>query len=192
MTHARLLPEDESSFGQMGPPSTPVPSTWFLTTSTAYSAPELAGLLHPAANHEVRCVSLRPDPSRSSVHGPTFSHRRYPSKSSPPPIAVPHRCGLLPSCRCHPFASALSRASRCQVAYFIAARPDHSTSRPYSTGGVRCSHRTLPFGAARSFHGLYSLRGSRPSVPSRLIPGRWPEGFAPAVPVARLPRLKPL
>jgi len=34
-----------------------VPSVWFCTTSTASSAWRFAGLLHPAAGHEVRCVS---------------------------------------------------------------------------------------------------------------------------------------
>jgi hypothetical protein len=43
-------------------PSVPVPPLWFLTTSAAFSAPVLAGLLHPAADHGVRRVSPAPTP----------------------------------------------------------------------------------------------------------------------------------
>lgn len=40
-------------------PRSPVPSSWFLTTSTASSAPRVAGLLHPAADPGVHRVSAR-------------------------------------------------------------------------------------------------------------------------------------
>lgn len=45
---------------------TPVPSTWSLTTSTAFSAPGPAGLLHPASGPEVHRVShpARPSPPK--------------------------------------------------------------------------------------------------------------------------------
>jgi len=81
----------------------PVPSLWFLTTSTASSARRLAGLLHPATDHEVRRVSCSCRPDTAGEGGlvrsrdPRGAHRTprrmIPSDSrsaSPRP---------LPSCR---------------------------------------------------------------------------------------------
>jgi hypothetical protein len=51
-------------------PQRPVPSTWFLTTSTAFSAPRGPGLLRPGTGHGVRCVSRPPsDGNRSFQAG---------------------------------------------------------------------------------------------------------------------------
>jgi hypothetical protein len=57
---ARPLPDEK----QASQPSAPgcqsrslVPSSWFRTTSTAFSARRLEGLLHPSADHGVRLVS---------------------------------------------------------------------------------------------------------------------------------------
>jgi hypothetical protein len=48
----------------------PVPSSWFLTTSTVFSARRLAGLLHPAADPGVHPVSPRvPSSSFASTSG---------------------------------------------------------------------------------------------------------------------------
>lgn len=59
-------------------PRSLVPSSWFLTTSTASSAVSSAGLLHPAANPGVHRVVTRDA-------GP------YPSKNSSPTAAPRHR-----------------------------------------------------------------------------------------------------
>ena len=59
-------------------PRSLVPSSWFLTTSTASSAVSSAGLLHPAANPGVHRVVTR-------GAGP------YPSKNSSPTAAPRHR-----------------------------------------------------------------------------------------------------
>lgn len=60
----------------------PVPSSWFLTTSTAFSATRLAGLLHPAANPGVRPVSpLHPPSPFDDVGLPRFP-------GTPPPLGV--------------------------------------------------------------------------------------------------------
>jgi hypothetical protein len=83
----------------------------------------------------------------------------YPSKSSPPTVAVPHHCGLLPSCRCHRPPDTLQRVLVSEVTHLSDLQTSHSTSGLYSTVGVRCDHPLLPAVAARSFHGLYSLRG---------------------------------
>ena len=51
-------------------PQRPVPSSWFLTTSTAFSAPRGPGLLRPGTGHGVRCVSRPPsDGNRSFQAG---------------------------------------------------------------------------------------------------------------------------
>jgi hypothetical protein len=51
-------------------PQRPVPSTWFLTTSTVFSAPRGPGLLRPGTGHGVRCVSRPPsDGNRSFQAG---------------------------------------------------------------------------------------------------------------------------
>jgi len=56
----------------------PVPTTWYLTTSPVFSALRLAGLLHPAADPGVRRVSTRlAEASRDSPR------RDHPSKDDP-------------------------------------------------------------------------------------------------------------
>lgn len=47
---SRPLPGAEAPFGPTVPPAGLVPPSWFLTTMTAYSAQEVAGLLHPATD----------------------------------------------------------------------------------------------------------------------------------------------
>ena len=68
----------------------PVPSSWFRTTSTAFSARRLAGLLHPAADPGVRLVSCPAE----TAHSP----RRYlPSKNvTHPPSALRSPGALAP------------------------------------------------------------------------------------------------
>lgn len=57
-------------------PADPVPSSWSLTTSTVCSALGAAGLLHPALDHGVRCVSSLPPAL------PPVSFRSRPSSCS--------------------------------------------------------------------------------------------------------------
>jgi hypothetical protein len=89
--------------------SSRVPSSWFRTTSTVYSARRTAGLLHPAAGPGVRRVSRNPLPqSRRPTRRPSektgvrkaSSPRRdlYPSKSSPrpQPYRVTTACASVP------------------------------------------------------------------------------------------------
>jgi len=71
-----------------------VPPSWFLTTSTVFSAPRGPGLLHPGTGHGVRCVSRPPSdgcvkhprraagqpPSRRRGNRPGSSQRNNPSK----------------------------------------------------------------------------------------------------------------
>ena len=60
-----------------------VPPTCFLSISTAYSSPWLAGLFHPENNHGVRYVSER-SPRRKRRRLPSFPQRgSYPPKNSP-------------------------------------------------------------------------------------------------------------
>jgi hypothetical protein len=63
------------------------PLSWFLSTTTVYSTNKFAGLLHPAADHEVRRVSPHSLPKTScEILGPKLSSPQrfsYPSKNSP-------------------------------------------------------------------------------------------------------------
>jgi len=82
--------------------STPVPPTWSLTTSTACSAPEPAGLLRPASDLGVHCVSYLPSRASEEAVGTGFGLPRsavIPFKGFPSSAAVPHHCGrCLPAC----------------------------------------------------------------------------------------------
>jgi len=82
---ARPLPDGK----QASHPSAPrcqsrshVPSSWFCTTSTAYSARRLKGLLHPSADHGVRLVSC------ATARRPAHSPRRIPPLEELPRPAV--------------------------------------------------------------------------------------------------------
>ena len=93
MTDARPLPGDESPIGTTLPGVAHVPPAWFLTTSTAFSAHRLAGLLHPAAGPGVRRVSGRSPPrdGRTLRRVPLVDSRA----TSPWPCAslpLPARC----------------------------------------------------------------------------------------------------
>jgi hypothetical protein len=91
-----------ASFGLSGPPSRHVPPSWFLTTSTVSSATEVAGLLHPAADHGVRRVSRirgRRTASRETVGREALPATRFiPLEESPSSAAVPcHHGRCLPA-----------------------------------------------------------------------------------------------
>jgi hypothetical protein len=95
-----ILPSAHASHGM-----SPVPSSWFLTTATAFSACQLAGLLHPATDPGVRPVSpLYP----SSPFADDVGHSRFPGTHTTPRSAPPIRsrsavtCALLPPRRCPP------------------------------------------------------------------------------------------
>jgi hypothetical protein len=88
MTDARPLPGDESPIGTTLPGVAHVPPAWFLTTSTAFSAHRLAGLLHPAAGPGVRRVSGRSPPRDGE-----------PFEGFPSSTAVPRHRGRMPPCR---------------------------------------------------------------------------------------------
>jgi hypothetical protein len=93
------------AFGSRVPAPTPVPPSWFLTTSTVSSATGLAGLLRPATGHEVRRVvtrdvvhTLRRVPlvsSRTASLQPLPPRRSYRPRGFAPlanPLSLPHRC----------------------------------------------------------------------------------------------------
>jgi hypothetical protein len=83
-----------SRFGQRGATlASPVPPSWFRTTSAVSSAPGFAGLLHPAADPGVRCVSRTAPGDHRSGSGDArtllATWIRYPSKDIP--RRQPHR-----------------------------------------------------------------------------------------------------
>jgi hypothetical protein len=159
--------------GRWCQPSARVPSSWFLTTSTAYSVHIPAGLLHPAADHGVRCVSDRPRPSRSSEPGHSFSHRwvpfeEFPSYGSRTTSLRP--AALLPS----PPAARRSSASprfrglRIRATYKPATRLQGFTPPLESVATNRCCQRQ-PLVPSMGFT---PFEANTLSVPSRLIPVR--------------------
>jgi len=102
---SRPLPGTEAPFGPTGPTAEHVPPPWFLTTMTAYSAREIAGLLHPATD---RGFAAFPD-ARGPYRPPqgaagTGRQGRSPRRGSHPPktsLADSRTASLrpLPSCR---------------------------------------------------------------------------------------------
>jgi hypothetical protein len=73
-SHAACPPR----FGQRGATlASPVPPAWFRTTSAVSSAPGFAGLLHPAADPGVRCVSRTAPGCHRSGPG---THARSPQR----------------------------------------------------------------------------------------------------------------
>jgi len=116
MTTRRPLPRDVPA--ALRPPEfhseSLVPSLWFCTTSTASSAWRFAGLLHPAADHEVRCVCARSVPNTAGEggvgsRGEFLAARLGPLEGCSPSTAVPRhrgRCPLavgVPACDPHSF-----------------------------------------------------------------------------------------
>jgi len=81
--------------------STPVPPTWSLTTSTACSAPEPAGLLRPASDLGVHCVSYLPSRASEEAVGTGFGLPRsavIPFKGFPSSAADTASLRPLPPC----------------------------------------------------------------------------------------------
>lgn len=171
-------------FGNEGAiPHRPVPSSWFLTTSTASSARKFAGLLHPAASPGVRRVSsrrrLRPETTRASY--------RTRSTRSPRRLFTPLE-------EFHPTAAVLRHRSRCPPG--VAPMPPlplrtpplpathlTRTSAPDLTfkallrSRVRNAVMPLPAPGALSFLGFAPLQGpsrssgTAPTTPARIASG---------------------
>jgi hypothetical protein len=140
MTSARPLPAPRVAPRHLRADGTtrpaPVPPAWFRTTSTAFSALKFAGLLRPAAGHEVRRVSQKPAPATPNAEPPRWFAVRGrgetglaprdandPSKSSPrsQPYRVTTACPSVPS--------GLNRvvalpASRCRSAEVVRSESD--------------------------------------------------------------------
>jgi len=102
---SRPLPGAEAPFGPTAPPAGLVPPSWFLTTMTAYSAREGAGLLHPATDRGFAAFrdSRWPVPSapRGSGHrspGSFPATRFTPSEDFPrrQPYRITAAVALLP------------------------------------------------------------------------------------------------
>jgi len=105
MPLSRPLPGAEAPFGPTVPPARLVPPSWFLTTMTAYSAREGAGLLHPATDRGFAAFPdgrglYRPPQGAAGTGRRSHSPRRgsYPPKTS---LADSRTASLrpLPSCR---------------------------------------------------------------------------------------------
>jgi hypothetical protein len=151
--HSRVrpyrLPVRVSRFGLPLPGTGPVPPSRFLTALTGFSVVRAAGLLHPAADpgvHRVRSFDLASRPGERS------STVRDPSKVFPRQ-QLPALTGILPPHR--------------------SPSKDGAISGSCSAGRVRCIHRVLPLGGARSSHGFFLVHLSSVS-PSRAERG--PEG----------------
>jgi hypothetical protein len=116
-----------------------VPSLWFCTTSTASSAWRIAGLLHPAAGHEVRCVSCSLVPNAAGKGG-FGADARSPQRDSDPSKDVPRRQPFRVTAVVAflPLACRLSRAlvpPRCQGGFRARSRTVASASRRCSVVG---------------------------------------------------------
>jgi hypothetical protein len=157
--HRRL----RRALGPTAPPVLPpVPTTWFRTTSPAFSARRTAGLLHPAAGPGVRRVFRNPLPwsqrqrheGADRVPGETgsFPATLRPFEEFPPPAAV----------RCHHRLSASVPLKRLRVVTPPAPR-------------CRSAEVARSEGAAR-------LRGVAPRTgPLRPTPFRAPESLVPSM-----------
>jgi len=155
---ARLLPDGK----QASHPSAPgcqsrshVPSSWFCTTSTAFSARRLEGLLHPSADHGVRLVSC------ATARRPAHFPRRVPPLEELPRPAVGS-----PVTRCLGPLDVLPRSSRIlTTSLFPASRLGAGSSRPSSSG---------LFPSNRSVTPSFVAERRRPVLPGLLIPLRGP------------------
>jgi hypothetical protein len=186
MTSARPLPAPRVAPRHLRADGTtrpaPVPPAWFRTTSTAFSALKFAGLLRPAAGHEVRRVSPKPAPTT-----PTPSHRsgsptgrgesglaprdaNDPPKSSPrsQPYRVTTACSLravgTPS-------GGRAPCSPLPVGGSSAVRERPSTSRSCSANESVASDTLAGTGSLVPSMGLFPLRGPTSPAASLDFPG---------------------
>jgi len=166
MTTRRPLPRDVPVVLRLSEvhSESPVPSLWFCTTSTASSAWRFAGLLHPAADHEVRCVSCSHVPSTAAPDKRMMAGR---SRCEIPAA----RLGPLEGCS--PSTAVPRHRGRCLLAVGVPPGVDNpsiplpgwrscrsrtvaSASRPCSVVGSVARSRRCRRDQARSFHGLRS------------------------------------
>jgi len=148
-----------------------VPSSWFRTTSTGSSARGVAGLLHPAADPGVRCVSVpfasicrsrdgEAELSRSAFHTPRRRLLGGSRTASPRP---------LPSCRWLAMLTDAPIPPRCQDDVETPHRTVASASRLCSaTESVTAPHRCR-WGRSSPPLGFVPLRG-RPAARDRSPP----------------------
>jgi hypothetical protein len=145
------------------------PSPWFCTTSTVYSAPRVAGLLHPADGCEVHRVSGQAPRAVARV-GLAFPAMRFtPFEDFPSPAAAPHHCDPCTSCR---YRSArvggTSHAIRCRMPQ---PAPPQRRSRLQGVAPLTSPLR------------LAAVSSDLSPVPSMgLVPLQDPPDFAPARP----------
>jgi hypothetical protein len=114
-----------------------VPSLPFHPTPTVYASPCLAGLLHPAAGHGVRRVSMFAGGTRGPTRRiRTSPQRRIPFEAFPSPAAaLRHRSRYL---------LAVGRDSRRSSAEALNPPTPSSTSRSCSTGEAVANALSLP------------------------------------------------
>jgi len=118
------------------------PSSWFFTTSTVSA---VHGFRHVAAGTGsgfARFRSGRSSKPKLLGPGPSSPLAHHPAKFCSSSAAVPHRCGLLPSCR---FRSDLVRR-----------RGGRADSRVFLHRRVRVPHRRCRRRVTRSFLGFVS------------------------------------
>jgi len=162
---ARPLPDGKQASRPSAPgcqSRSPVPSSWFRTTSTVFSARRLEGLLHPSADHGVRPVSRATvrRPARFPERLPPLEELPRPAVGSPVtrclgPLDVPARSAV-PShrCRCQPRCRDASSSSLSPSRLFPSNRSVTPTSvagrrRPVLPGlliPLRGHHRTVAAG----------------------------------------------
>jgi len=162
-------------------PRSHVPSSWFHTTSTAFSASQSAGLLHPAAGPGVRGVSAVASPTEGRGRSGFLSAQdSHPSKE-PPCDSRTASPRPLPPCRSSP------RFPRARPAPLLGRRLHVGWAR--GVGFEALLHHRVP-ASVRAIAGAGEpvLPGLR--SPSRsftmagdpaptIIIGRHPEGFPP-------------
>jgi hypothetical protein len=119
------------------PPRLPVPSSWFRTTSTAYSTRGVRACCSPVP--DLGFAGFRHGPGVASEEASAVSAlltSAIPSEGFPSPVAVPHHWGLLPSCRTSPTEVGFAPRRRCQrVAAPTVRRPPRG-HRPVARAGV--------------------------------------------------------
>jgi hypothetical protein len=201
MTSARPLPAPRVAPRHLRADGTTrpahVPPAWFRTTSTAFSALKFAGLLRPAAGHEVRRVSPKPAPATPNAEPPRWFAVRGrgetglaprdaidPPKSSPrsQPYRVTTACSLR---AVRPPSGGRPPRSPLPVGGSSAVRKRPSTSRCCSANESVASDTLAGTGSLVPSMGLFPLRGPTSSAASLGFPGatRRPEGHRAAGPL---------
>jgi len=161
-------------------PRSHVPSAWFHTTSTASSASQSAGLLHPAAGPGVR--GFPPLRRRPKVGGARASspRRTHTPRRNPRMTAAPRHRGRCPPAVHHRASPGLA-PHHCWGDVYTGAGRGASTSRPCSITGSRSRTAPLLARTIRSFLGFVPLQGPSRWLEIPLLPphqARHPEGIS--------------